>query len=164
MKKILMTVSSCATLIGGYACDYQSEDYRIVDHMLRFGTSNSRKVMENYKDETIYPYENYCLNLALSLASLKDKKLVDIADKTIQEIKKNVIKGGKINHTCSNDPNSSENEYGITKDGVVRYDRQKNLSIIKDLLDKIGFDGQYVIENAQNIIDDELEKLEEDEP
>jgi len=115
-------------------------------------------------DETIYPYENYCLNLALSLASLKDKKLVDIADKTIQEIKENVIKGGKINHTCSNDPNSSENEYGITKDGVVRYDRQKNLSIIRDLIDKIGFDGQYVIENAQNIIDDELEKLEEDEP
>ena len=112
-------------------------------------------------DEDTYPYEYHCMNLAMSLASQKDKKLVDLADKTIYQIKHYVAKEKySVNANFSANPNSDE--YGITKDHEIRYNRQKNLSTIKEIFDKLGVDGGAIIDNANTIIKDEIEKIEDE--
>jgi len=111
-------------------------------------------------DENTLPYEYHCMNLALSLASQKDKKLVDIADKTIYQIK-HYVTSDKYSVNTNFSVNSNSNEYGITKDHEIRYNRQKNLLTIKEMLDKLGVDGGYIIDNANTIIKDEIEKVDD---
>ena len=100
-------------------------------------------------------------NLALSLASQTDKKLVDIIGEAVEYIQNNVMVDDtamNIRLDFSDDRNANENSYGIDKDGVVHFNAEKNKAIITDLLTRMGFDGESIVKHAPEIAIDEYEE------
>lgn len=98
----------------------------------------------------------YFTNYALSMASQMDKKLVDLANAAIADIK-NILQVpyNSRNLEFSGVSDVLDGEYGIDSDLTVRFNAEKNRGILRELLTKMGYSTGSTIDRIDCIVKEE---------